>query len=176
MKPYFFPDPEHQGRFFGSSDPVCVDAREVRRLARDWDMDAAELFAQLHEASDAEAAAYGTYDTPTAPADKAMLFGEAAQTDDRDAFVSDWALSSFWGDPEDAEIPAERIEMLRWLWRLAHMDIGEICCFAKISMTELSQRTLIPYRTLQNRAGGHAQFRTADRYLLLHFLGLLPDL
>lgn len=47
-----------------------------------------------------------------------FLFFDALNRADRDAYVSDWALSSVWGDDPEAEIPAARIETLGQLWDL----------------------------------------------------------
>ena len=50
----------------------------------------------------------------------------AALAADRDAFVSDWSLSSVWGDAPDADIPADRIDTLARLWDAAHLTIRDI--------------------------------------------------
>lgn len=41
---------------------ICVDEAELRRLAFGWEMEYEELLQQVHEASEAEIAEYGTYD------------------------------------------------------------------------------------------------------------------
>ena len=43
-------------------------------------------------------------------------------------------------------------------------------------MVELSQISLVPYRTLQRWAADSEKFAARDRYYLLHLLGLLPKL
>lgn len=63
MKTYYFPNAEHAEAFFGSQSPVCVDAEELDRLATEWGMDADELRAQAHAASEDEIAEYGVYDS-----------------------------------------------------------------------------------------------------------------
>ena len=40
------------------------------------------------------------------------LWGEALNYADRDSFISDAALSSIWGDAEDAQISADRLREL----------------------------------------------------------------
>ena len=40
------------------------------------------------------------------PAIRAALYAETGAYTDRDAYVSDMALSSVWGDADDAEVPA----------------------------------------------------------------------
>lgn len=103
-----------------------------------------------------------------------QLWAEALASGDREAYVSDWAHSSIWGDPEDADIPQECIDYLGRLWDLAHMSVRAICTKAGITMAELSSRTTIPYRTLQNWSAGVNRFPGYDRLLILHFLGLVP--
>ena len=73
---------------------------------------------------------------------------------DRDAFVSDLALSSLWGDAEDAEIPPERIAELGELWDAAHRSIKEIAASAGMSNRQLSERFCISYRTVENWSAG----------------------
>ena len=50
------------------------------------------------------------------PAIRAALYAETGAYTDRDAYVSDMALSSVWGDAEDAEVPAERLALLGGIW------------------------------------------------------------
>lgn len=177
MNAYYIANPEHMDAVYGSGQIVCVDAREVRRLAREWGMDAEDLFPQFHPATDDEIAEYGTYTTPLTLAQYAELFAEAVATDDPTAYLSDWALSSMWGDPADrCEIPDSRIAFLRHLWEASGWSVSEICYHARITMVELSQISLVPYRTLQRWAADSEKFAARDRYYLLHLLGLLPKL
>ena len=62
MKTYYFPNSEHEEAFFGSDYPVCVDAEELRRLARGWGLTWEEMMEQVHEAGKDEIEEYGTYD------------------------------------------------------------------------------------------------------------------
>lgn len=61
-KTYYFPNAEQAEAFFGSQDPICVDYRELARLATEWDLTIEELMDQVHEATDNEIETYGTYD------------------------------------------------------------------------------------------------------------------
>ena len=54
------------------------------------------------------------------PAIRAALYAETGAYTDRDAYVSDMALSSVWGDAEDVEIPAERLALLGGIWDGMH--------------------------------------------------------
>ena len=40
------------------------------------------------------------------------LLGGALADQERDMYVSDWALSDIWGDPEGADIPDDRVQAL----------------------------------------------------------------
>ena len=48
---------------------------------------------------------------------------EAVNYTDRDAYISDLALSSIWGDDEGAEVPQERLEWLDQLYDAAHRNV-----------------------------------------------------
>ena len=61
-KTYFFPNTENEENFFGSDNPICVDAEELSRLAREWSLTLDELMEQVHEANDDEIEEYGIYD------------------------------------------------------------------------------------------------------------------
>lgn len=62
-KVYYFPDNAYVDAFFGRGDWVCVDQEELHRLAVAWEMDFSELREQVHEATPAEIAEYGIYDS-----------------------------------------------------------------------------------------------------------------
>ena len=74
---------------------------------------------------------------------------------DRDAYVSDLALSSLWDDAEDAEIPPERIAELGDLWDAAHRSIKEIAAADRMSNRQLAERFCIPYRTVEDWSAGY---------------------
>ena len=83
---------------------------------------------------------------------------------DRDAYVSDLALSSTWGDAEDAQIPQERIDELGELWDAAHRSVKEIAANAGMSNRQLAERFCIPYRTVEDWSAG---VRTPPVWVLL---------
>lgn len=66
------------------------------------------------------------------------LYSEALSSTDRDAFISDWAMSSLWGDEEGADIPAERIEQVAAIWDVAHLTIRQ--------MRDHTERFCVPKR------------------------------
>lgn len=110
------------------------------------------------------------------PAEYAGIFAAAVDTDNPDAFIQSWANSyNFGGDP-NADQPEAVTRFLRRLWEVSGWSVSEICYHARITMVELSQISLVPYRTLQRWAADSEKFAARDRYYLLHLLGLLPEL
>lgn len=85
---------------------------------------------------------------------------------DRDACLSDLALSSIWGD-ETAEIPPERIEALNRLWDVVHLPMRDL--LAPLTPTQASRKFYIPVRTLQDWYAGS---RTCPIYVRLYLCGL----
>lgn len=79
---------------------------------------------------------------------RSALYAEAGAYTDRDAYISDLALSSVWGDAEDAEIPAERLALLGAIWDGAHCTIPEIIKKHGLSRTRFAQYFGIPLRTV----------------------------
>lgn len=75
------------------------------------------------------------------------LWGEAITSPDRDAFVSDAALSSLWGE-DDAD-PMVHIPELEKLWDAAHTGVKAIRELACMTQAEFAARHLVPLRTLQ---------------------------
>lgn len=100
------------------------------------------------------------------------LFGVAIKTADRDAYVSDWALSSAWGDDPEAEIPEARIEALGQLWDAAHLTIRDIRAHTGLSQAAFAVRYCIPRRTVENWESGDRQCPDYLRLLLSQTVGL----
>lgn len=101
------------------------------------------------------------------------LFAEALASPDRDAFVSDWALSSVWGDAPDADdIPADRIDTLARLWDAAHLTIRDIRSATGLSQAAFATRYCIPTRTLEDWERGARSCPDYLRLLLARDVGL----
>lgn len=98
---------------------------------------------------------------------------ETANYTDRDAYVSDLALSSIWGDPEGADIPADRIEQLSQIWDACHRSVKEIAAAAGLSCRKLAERFCIPYRTIENWSSGSRECPLYTRLMMQECLGLL---
>lgn len=88
---------------------------------------------------------------------RATLYAETGAYADRDAYISDMALSSIWGDAEDADVPAERITLLGALWDGAHCTIPELIDKYGLTQTSFAQYFGIPRRTVQNWCGGQRE-------------------
>lgn len=58
---YYFPNIDQEDAFFGSQMPVCVDKKELERLAHGWEMDIEDMMKQVHEADPDEIESYGVY-------------------------------------------------------------------------------------------------------------------
>lgn len=91
----------------------------------------------------------------------------------RDAYISGIALSSMWGDAEDAPIPEDRISTLGQIWDACHRSVKQIASAAGLSQRKLAERFCIPYRTVENWGSG---VTAPPHYILLMMqecLGLL---
>lgn len=85
---------------------------------------------------------------------RSTLYVEAGTYADRDAYISDLALSSVWGD---AEVPAERLALLGGIWDGAHCTVPELIKKYGMTQTGFSQFFNIPLRTVQNWCGGQRE-------------------
>lgn len=100
------------------------------------------------------------------------LFSGALEDQDRDMYVSDWALSDIWGDSEGADIPDDRIQSLGSLWDVAHITIREIRAATGLSQVAFAQRFCIPRRTVENWESGASACPDYLRILLAQAVGL----
>lgn len=98
---------------------------------------------------------------------------EAANYTDRDAYISDLALSTIWGDPEEAEVPATRLEALGQIWDAAQRNFKEIAAVAGLSGRKLAERFCIPYRTVEDWSAGRRESPLYVRLMMQECLGLL---
>ena len=66
-KKYYFPNDEHIDEVFGGSELICLDRKEVDRLARDWtrgtENTLISVWRMFHEATESEKEEYGVYDS-----------------------------------------------------------------------------------------------------------------
>ena len=69
---------------------------------------------------------------------------EALICTDRAAYISDLCLSSIWGDPDGADIPAGRDLVAGDIWDAVHRSFRDILADAKISRAEFARRFASP--------------------------------
>lgn len=86
-----------------------------------------------------------------------LLYAEAHNYTDPDAYVADLALSSVWGDAEAADIPAERIALLRRIWDDTHCTIRKLIERCGLTQSAFSRYFDIPLRTVQDWYSGRRQ-------------------
>jgi hypothetical protein len=92
---------------------------------------------------------------------------------DRDAYISELALSSIWGNDAEADIPPERLETLGKLWDACHRSVREVAAAAGLSQAGLADHFCIPLRTVQNWCSGINQCPTYTLLMMQEMLGLL---
>lgn len=76
-----------------------------------------------------------------------VLVGEAMNYSDRDAFVSDAALSSAW--PEDQDIE-KASAFCGQIWDAINLPISEIRKRMGLTQVQMAERLCVPRRTLEN--------------------------
>lgn len=97
---------------------------------------------------------------------------EAANYTNRDAYISDLARSTIWGDSDGTDISADRLEDLGQIWGACHRTIKEIAA-AGLSCRKLAERFCIPYRTMENWSSGVNDCPLYTRLMMQECLGLL---
>lgn len=96
-----------------------------------------------------------------------VCLSEAANYTDRDAYVSDLALSSIWGDDEGADIPQHRLDWLGQTWDAYHRSVRDIAAAAGMSHRKLAERFGIPRRTVENWCTDSSSARSCPVYVRL---------
>lgn len=92
---------------------------------------------------------------------------------DRGAYISDLAMSTMWGDPEDADIPGDRIEKLGRIFDAYNRGVKEIAAAAGMSQRKLAERFGIPYRTMDSWCMGERNLPDYVRMMMQECLGLI---
>ena len=92
---------------------------------------------------------------------------------DRDAFVSDMALSSIWGDDPESEIPESRIEELVAVWDAIHRPMPEIIKMSGLSARAFARKFCVPYRTIENWSSGDRTPPDHERIMMQRLLNLI---
>lgn len=102
-----------------------------------------------------------------------LCLSEATNYTDRDAYISDLALSSVWGDVEGAEVPQDRLDWLGQLWDATHRSVRDIAKAACLSQRKLAERFGISYKTMEAWCGGTRTSPLYVRLMMQECLGLL---
>lgn len=95
------------------------------------------------------------------------VFSDALTTQDRDAFISDWALSTLFNEAEDAPINPALIKELGEVWDVAHLSVADIRAATGLSQRAFADRHCIPRRSVENWETEGAQARTCPDYIRL---------
>ena len=104
----------------------------------------------------------------------AFAASEVGAYSDRDAYVSDLALSSAFADCGD-DASAALIADLVKIWDASHMSIRDLRALTGLSQVRFAERFLIPRRTLENWESGTAECPVYTRMMLADILGCLPE-
>lgn len=94
---------------------------------------------------------------------------------DRDAFVSDLALSSAFPEESDLSVTASELVLI---WEAYHMTIRDLRTASGLSRMDFSRRFYIPIRTIENWECTGANARECPVYvrlLIAEALGLIPE-
>ena len=102
-----------------------------------------------------------------------ICVGEATCYSDRDAYISDLALSTLWEDGESNEIPPERIAALGSIWDACNRSVKDIASASGISNRKLAERFCIPYRTVEDWSAGKRECSIYVRLMMQECLGIL---
>lgn len=114
---------------------------------------------------------------PITPAQFMFAVREADNYTDRDAYVSDIALSSIWGDddcdqPDDLLGPSARLPLLYDLWDVIHMPFRNIRLALGMSCADFAAAFAIPRRTLYRWDLNETPCPLYTKLLLAHAVGL----
>lgn len=100
-----------------------------------------------------------------------LIWQDAQQITDIDAFVSDWALSGALL-PDGADIDPVLVERLQMLWHIANDPFALILKLMDMTQTQAAVRFCIPLRTIQD---WHGERRKIPPYIRL-FMAESTDL
>lgn len=100
------------------------------------------------------------------------LVGEAVKDDDRDAYISDWSLSTVWGAPAPDAEWMQRVETLGRIWDAVHLTIKDIRAATGLSQVKFAQRFGMSCRAVEQWEGQHRQCPAYVRLLLAQAVGL----
>lgn len=102
------------------------------------------------------------------------IWAAALDNNNREAFISDRALSSIWADAADDALVV-RADQCGRIWDLAHMSIADIRHTTGLSQSRFAQAFCIPHKTIikWEQRGGCADY---VRLMLARLCGLADNL
>lgn len=101
------------------------------------------------------------------------VFSDALSAADRDAFVSDWALSTlFAGDDEEAPVDPALVGELGHVWDVAHLSVSDIRAATGLTQVAFATRYCIPRRSVENWESGVSRCPDYLRLLLAQAVGV----
>lgn len=77
------------------------------------------------------------------------LVNEAVKDDDRDAYISDWSMSTVWGAPAPDDEWMQRIETLGRIWDAVHLTIKDIRAATGLTQTRFALRFGMSFPAVQ---------------------------
>lgn len=103
-----------------------------------------------------------------------VAFFAALRTDNRDAYISDYALSSLFADADDddAEISRELVDQLGQIWDVAHTSVRDIRAHMGLTQAKFAEHFLVPKRTVENWEGGKNKCPDCLRVLMAEDAGM----
>ncbi len=113
-----------------------------------------------------------------------LIYGEAANYSDADAFVSDTILSENFVDHEDYnqdmdcienndKLNLELAEQLKTMWHTARDTFPEFLSLAGLTPSQLSNRFCIPQQTVEDWASGAEDIPSYVRLMIAEAAGVL---
>lgn len=101
------------------------------------------------------------------------VFSAALSSPDRDAYVSDWSLSSlFAGADEEAPVDPALVEELGQVWDVAHLSVSDIRAATGLTQRAFAERHCIPRRNIEAWESGDRPCTDYLRLLLAQAEGL----
>lgn len=97
---------------------------------------------------------------------------EAQNYSDRDAYLSDLALSSVWEDEPESAVPADRLEALGNIYDAVHRSIRDIASASGLTQRKLMERFCIPRRTMEDWSTGTRSCPVYTLLLIQESLGI----
>lgn len=100
------------------------------------------------------------------------LVEEAVKEDDRDAYISDWSLSTAWGAPAPDAEWMQRIETLERIWDAVHLTPKDIRAATGLTQVRFALRFGMSCRAVQEWDSGRTECPIYVKLLLAQAVGL----